>query len=237
MRCGSRRRRAEAMDFAGRQAVARLDLDGQRSSSAHSSSRSCRRRWRGDPRRPSWRSRCARRAALASWLPATSGPTRSGGRSRRCARRRMLPFGVNLFVPGFRAGRPGRAPRLPEAGSGPRPGARAPSSASRGSTMTTGRRSSSSSAIERPAVVSFTFGCPAAEVFERLHRGRHRGVGDGHQPGGGACGRGRRRGRTGRPGDRGRRSSRRLRVRRLGRGRHRACWRCCASPRGRRRCR
>ncbi len=71
---------------------------------------------------------------------------------------------------------------------------------------------------ERPAVASFTFGCPDASVVDRLHGSRRRRVGDGHERRGGAGGGRRRREWADRAGNRGWRPSRWVHRRRLGRG-------------------
>ena len=129
------------------------------------------------------------------------------------------PFGVNLFVPGP-VGGPGDLRALRRAASPPR----ASSSARRGRTTTTGTRSSRCSRPTPPAVVSFTFGCPAPDVLARFPETWVTVT----QPGGGARrGRGRRV-RARRPGRRGRRPPRLV-------GRHaepradRAASRCCSS--------
>ena len=97
------------------------------------------------------------------------------------------PFGVNVFYP-TREDVDLRSSPPMSSGSRPRRSARRRPSVIRGGRMTTGRPSSSSSA-ERPAVVSFTFGCPDRDDRRGAARRRKQRVVHGHFTGRGGGGR------------------------------------------------
>ncbi len=110
------------------------------------------------------------------------------------------PFGVNLFVPGPAAPPDVYAPYVERlAAEGLQVGAPRADDDDWDAKLALLER-------EPVAVVSFTFGLPDRGRDRPRARDRRRGVGDGHEPAGGAGGRARRRAR--RPGRRGRRAPR-----------------------------
>ena len=97
-------------------------------------------------------------------LPPGRGPARRDPALRERTRR---PFGVNLFVPGPREAADGAALEAYVA-------RRAPAPASRAGTTTAGEEKLALLREERPPLVSFTFGCPPAEVVRLPRLGWHR---------------------------------------------------------------
>ena len=168
----------------------------------------------------------------AGYKRADAVATRCG----RCGPHTSAPFGVNVFVP-------------TPAPADPRPCA----ATSSGSVAEAERQGAELGeprfedddyeakleAVyeERPAVVSFTFGCPDPAVVDRLHGAEIAVWVTVTNAAEALAARDGRRGRAGRAGQRGRRSSRRVRRRRVRRRRSRAARAAAAPRRARRRSR